>query len=65
MKIRMAKVIFGVGAFLIITWALLQIRKSNENNSGRFSMFESDKKKPSHESTQESEEICKQRITLG
>lgn len=49
----------------IISWALLQIRKSNENNSGCLSMFESDKKKLSRESTQESEKMCERRITLG
>lgn len=63
MKIRMGQVIFGVGVFLITIWALLQIKKSNENNSERFSKFESDRKKPSHESVQESEEIHEQRTT--
>lgn len=61
----MGQVIFGTGAFLITIWALLQITKTNENNSERFSKFERVKKKPSRANTQESEKIQEQRITLG
>lgn len=56
---------FGAGVLLITIWALLQIKKSNENNSGRFSKFESKKRKPSSESTRESKKIFEQQITLG